>query len=155
MIQSVIKSVIKDVGRNVINRSSGGGWTPRYYVSNTGNDALDGLSPINAWQTIAKVNNEVIKYNGNYYVYFHSQPGATNGIYRAYSSDLITWTQEGKILNNRDLHGAPYITFGDQCLVQFKGKSYIFWGASDQTTTYHIDCGIDNRPLAEMLALTP
>ena len=31
-------------------------WKPRYYVSNTGNDALDGLSPINAWRTIAKVN---------------------------------------------------------------------------------------------------
>jgi hypothetical protein len=31
-------------------------WTPRYYVSNTGDDSKDGLSPLNAWRTIAKVN---------------------------------------------------------------------------------------------------
>ena len=42
---------------NMAGRSSGSSpWTPRYYVSNTGNDALDGLSPLNAWRTIAKVN---------------------------------------------------------------------------------------------------
>lgn len=102
-----------------------------------------------------RVNNEVIKYNENYYVYYHSQLGTVNSIKRAYSSDLHTWTQEGGILNNRAIHGAPYITFADQAMVQFKGKSYMFWTPSSQAGVCHIDCGIDNRPLAEMLALTP
>lgn len=104
---------------------------------------------------LPRVNNEVIKYDNKYYLYYHVQPGAAQGIYRAYSTDLITWTSEGKILDNRSIHGSPYTTFGDHCLCQFKGKSYILWTPSDQNLTFHIDCGIDNRTLAEILALTP
>lgn len=53
---------------------------------------------------IPRVNNEIIKHNGLYYVYFHQGDGLTAHIRRAYSSDLHTWTQEGIILDDRNIH---------------------------------------------------
>jgi uncharacterized protein (TIGR02145 family) len=102
-----------------------------------------------------RVNNEVIKHNGLYYVYY-MHGNFTNGanINRAYSSDLHTWVDEGEIFDVRKIHGLG-LSYGDQCMVQFKGKSYMFDNVSDQSSIAHIDCAIDNRPLIAMLALTP
>lgn len=58
MIKGIVRDIIQPVVGRVLNHGSSGSpsWKPRYYVSNIGNDALDGLSPLNAWRTIAKVN---------------------------------------------------------------------------------------------------
>lgn len=46
---------------NFIGKGNSGvaSWKPQYYVSNAGNDALDGKTLLTAWQTIAKVNSTV------------------------------------------------------------------------------------------------
>ncbi len=106
---------------------------------------------------IPRVNNNIIKHNGLYYMYFHSQPsptGSDSHILRAYSFDLHTWIIEGIILDIRKIHSAAW-DYGDVCLVEFKGKSYLFWSPTDQVSQSHIDVGIDNRSLAEMLTLYP
>jgi hypothetical protein len=101
---------------------------------------------------LPRVNNEVIKYNGNYYCYFHVD--SIGLINRAYSPDLINWTVEGKVLDIFPRH-VGIVSYGDHSMTQFKGKSYLFWGPSNQVDAAHIDCGIDNRDLATMISLAP
>lgn len=58
MIKGIVRDIIHPVVGRVLNHSSSlsPSWTPQYYVSNAGDDLKDGLSPLNAWRTIAKVN---------------------------------------------------------------------------------------------------
>lgn len=108
-------------------------------------------TPNGAWQPeMARVNNEVIKHNGKYYIYYSN--ALIGKIKRAYSDDLITWTLEGICEDIKVVH-AGMVSYGDECLVEFKGKSYLFFNPTNQVDTAHIDCAIDNRPLAAMLAL--
>lgn len=83
---------------NMVGRSSGSSyWTPpigAFYVSSsTGNDALDGLSSINAWRTLAKVNSYAFD----------------SGAYIAFKKDDV-W-RETLIISRNGSAGSP-ITFG-------------------------------------------
>lgn len=105
-----------------------------------------------------RVNNEVIKHNGCYYLYFHyDNAGPKRNLYRAYSADLHIWTIEGSILNSRIPPTAPGVSNGDPCLCQFKGKSYLFYmnNSNGGGVNIHDDMTVDNRPLSELLALYP
>lgn len=102
-----------------------------------------------------RVNNQLIKYNNKYFCYYHTgETEVPTFIRRAWSYDLHTWNYEGDTLNTR-ISDAPNWTNGDQCLCQFKGKSYLFYTNSNQHGTSNIDVGIDNRPLIELLSLMP
>ena len=105
-----------------------------------------------------RVNNEIIKHDGKYYIYINSGVSGSSGpfydIKRFYSTDLQTWVSEGNILNVLHIE-AGYISYADVAFVQFKGKSYMFNNPSNQVDAAYIDVGIDNRTLAEMLVLYP
>lgn len=128
----------------------GGPWTR--YVSNpvivgTGNGVGNPELP--------RLGSTVIQSAGRYYQYFHGEcVGGAGPVNRAYSVDLHTWTHEGAIDGIRVLHGAGY-SYGDHCLCQFQGKTYLFWSPSDQVSEAHMDVAVDNRTLAELLALPP
>lgn len=103
---------------------------------------------------LPRVNNEVIKHDGKYYMYFHHGTTGSNGnIRRAYSTDLVTWVDEGILWDNREIVAGR--TNVDHCLVQFKGKTYMFYSVLDQVSKSYLNVAIDNRTLAELLALTP
>lgn len=134
-----------------------GPWTK--YI---GNPLITGVGEGAGNPELPRVNNEVIKHNGLYYMYYHYDNHdyvGQQGVWRAYSSDLHNWTIEGPILNVHHEHEIATIHrgYGDQALVQFKGKSYLFFTCSGEyeVNPCHIDCAIDNRTLAEMLALYP
>ena len=100
-------------------------------------------------------NNDIVKFNGYYYLYLHQQgmPTADQSIHRYKSLDLTTWVYDGICFNNRMIHGL--YTYGDHCIIEYKNRTYMFWTVSDQVGTYHVDCGIDNRTIAQLLALAP
>lgn len=130
--------------------AASGPWTK--YASNP---VFAGVLDCDANIEIPRVNNEIIKHNGKYYAYYMAGNTDINGhVSRAYSTDLHTWTLEGPISTNRKIHTSTW-SYGDECLVQFQGKSYLFWSASNQVDTSHIDVGVDNRPLVGLLALNP
>lgn len=108
---------------------------------------------------LPRVGSVVTKSYGRYYMYYHGALlDGTPG--RAYSIDLHTWTDEGQISGIRYDHlpkwnGSSGWSYGDQCLVQFKGKTYIFWSPSNQVDSSHLDGSIDNRTELELLAVPP
>lgn len=107
------------------------------------------------------------KCDGKYYMYYHHGVGyATPAIYRAYSYDLITWVIEGPIVDGRAAPARSLWTNEDQCVCEFKGKSYLFY--TNNANQYldndpapgvgedmHIDMCIDFRPMSEILRLKP
>jgi hypothetical protein len=98
-----------------------------------------------------RVGQQIIKNNGNYYLY--CQTVGNPGTYiRWYSSDLHTWTLDGTTLDSRQVHGIA-VSYTDNALIEFKGKSYMFVCVGNGPGP-HMDCVIDNRTMAEMLALT-
>jgi hypothetical protein len=126
-----------------------GPWTK--YGSNPVITGVEGIGN----PEMPRVNNVVIKNGGNYVVYCHyGDTFLTSTLVRLYSADLHTWVNESALLDSRRIHGNS-MTYGDQCLVQFKGKSYLMWSPSNQVNASHVDIGVDNRPLAELLALYP
>ena len=109
-------------------------------------------------------NNQPLKYNGNYYMYYLSAFYKENVLYatinRSYSKDLIHWEEEGPVFDNRDIPdgGECRGDNGDQSLCQFKGKSYMFYTNNINSKGYskqNIRYTIDDRPLIEMLKIKP
>ena len=100
-----------------------------------------------------------IRYEGKYYMYFHSTLFNYSNILRAYSEDLIHWTVEGPIIDNRDAPSAGDNHSGnaDHCLAYFKDKSYLFytWDINDPQRQPYIKYTIDDRSASEMLSLVP
>lgn len=99
---------------------------------------------------LPRLGSTVLKSYGKYYCYYHSQGASGGDIYRAYSTDLHTWTVEGVIDGVRRDHSLLW-TYGDHCLVQFNGHTYLFWTPSNQVDSAHIDGAIDNRPESQLL----
>lgn len=106
---------------------------------------------------LPRVNNEVIKHNGRYVLYSQfDNSGPRRNEYRLNSADLYTWTIEGSIINTRIPPVFPAISNNDIALCQFKGKSYLFhFNNANGGTDQHVDMLVDNRALAELLALYP
>lgn len=104
-------------------------------------------------------NNQVLKVNGKYFMYYHHElVSAGMSIRRAYSTDLHTWTVEGNIVDSRERPQEVGTSNGDICVCQFKGKSYLFYSNNvngDNDPPEHIDALVDNRSFAEILALRP
>lgn len=127
-----------------------------------GNPLISGLGEGVGSPEIIRKNGQVLKHNGEYYLYYHFDNHDyvyQQNNYRAHSTDLHTWTIEGPILNVHHEHeiATRFRSYGDVAIVEFKGKSYLFWSACGEAPVNpcHIDLGIDNRPLAEILALYP
>lgn len=108
--------------------------------------------------------NQPLKFNGNYYMYYLSGFYKGNVFYatinRSYSKDLIHWTEEGPIFDNRDVPdgGESRGDNGDQSLCQYKGKSYLFYTNNINSKGYSIEnirYTIDDRSLIELLKLKP
>ena len=102
--------------------------------------------------------NKPIRIDGYWYMYYHVTYNGAMIIYRAKSSDLITWTVEGPIINNRDVPTAGESSAGnaDHALIEFKGKTYLFytWDINSQYTPY-IKYVVDDRPFRELLKMYP
>jgi hypothetical protein len=101
-------------------------------------------------ELIRNGNGEVYKIDGKCYMYYH-QDGS---IFRAYSSDLVNWIREGVVEGQR-FSDHPQWSAGDHALVEFKGKSYLYWTVSNQVDDAHINMAMDNRSICELAALPP
>jgi hypothetical protein len=103
----------------------------------------------------------VTKHAERYYCYFHGQTASNSGhLGRAYSTDLHAWTVEGDVGGEWICclplwNGVTGWTYGDQCLVQFKGRTYLFWSPSNQVDASHIDGAVDSRPEDQLLDVPP
>lgn len=101
-------------------------------------------------ELIRNGNGEVYKIDGKYYMYYH-QDGS---IFRAHSFDLVNWMREGVVEGQR-FSDHPQWSVGDQALVEFNGKTYLYWTASNQVDDAHINMSMDNRSICELAALPP
>jgi hypothetical protein len=103
--------------------------------------------------------NEPIMFEGNYYMYYHSTDTAWATIRRAKSPDLINWTDEGIIFDNRDQPTGGDETSGnaDHTIIEFKGRTYLFytWDINNASVRPYIKYTIDNRRFRELLTLRP
>lgn len=108
--------------------------------------------------------NQPLIVDGKYYMYYLSYFYKGNIYYttlcRAFSTDLIHWTEEGTIFDNRDIPdgGEARGDNGDQSLCQFKGKTYLFYTHNINSKGYsvpNIRYAVDNRPLEVLLRLKP
>lgn len=103
--------------------------------------------------------NRPIKYNNKYYMYFHSTKGRVANLMRAYSENLVDWTVENLLLDNRDTPLDGDLTSGnaDHCIIEFKGRTYLFYSWNINTPNHQptIKYMVDDRPMLEMLKLRP
>lgn len=109
--------------------------------------------------------NQPLKYDGKYYMYYHIQADQDNShltvnsrIERAYSYDLVHWISEGSIIASRDV--PEWGDNSDQALCQFKGRTYLFYTVGVNSgiprhMTDNLRCVVDDRPLVEMLKIKP
>lgn len=103
--------------------------------------------------------NRPIRIDGKYYIYIHSTKNNISHILRYYSDDLINWTNEGVILDNRDRPTGGDNTSGnaDHCIIEFKGRTYLFytWDINNPNAQPYIKYTVDDRPIREILSLMP
>lgn len=127
-----------------------------------------GLTPVSAGgipagagnAELAKgVDNQPIKVDGKYYMYFHSTKQKVSNILRAYSYDLENWTVENVILDvrNQPLAGDDTSGNADHCITEFKGRTYMFYSYNINTQLYtpSIEYTIDDRSMRDVLAIRP
>ena len=124
------------------NSTDGTTWTkntsnPTFTHSGAGNPEL------------ARLSSEVLKHNGKYYMYYHVMPD----VYRAYSTNLTVWTQEGKIGGINKTPSSYH--HGDAALAQYNNKTYMWWTPTNQVDTSYLNVVIDDRSYAKMLAISP
>lgn len=108
---------------------------------------------------VCGLNNRVMKHNGKYYMYLHGNTSWYGvAILRYYSTDLINWTYDGMVYNNRDVPtaGEDAPGNGDHCIVEFKGRTLLFytWDINDYPRPEYVKLTIDDRPLHDILAIT-
>ena len=103
--------------------------------------------------------NRPIKCNNKYYMYFHSTKSRVANLMRAYSENLVDWTVENLLLDNRDTPLDGDLTSGnaDHCIIEFKGRTYLFYSWNINTPNHQptIKYMVDDRPMLEMLKLRP
>lgn len=74
--------------------------------------------------------------DGTYHAWYHANPAAGNGpsdIYRAYSTDLITWTQWGRIVQHSGT-GYEVDQLADPSVLEAEGETLLYVDADDNTT---------------------
>ena len=118
------------------------------------------------------MDNQPIKSNGRYYAYYHGTCYDKQGtkhynqsnVMRAYSYNLIDWFDEGVILDVRkkpsnvdSIDGDNTSGNADHCVIEFKGKSYMFYtyDINHYPAPEYIHTLIDDRPFSELLKLRP
>lgn len=107
---------------------------------------------------VCGLNNRPLKYNGKYYIYIHGNTSWGGvAIMRYYSTDLIHWTYDGIVYNNRDVPTAGETApgNGDHCIVEFKGRTLLFytWDINDYPRPEYVKLTIDDRPILELLSI--
>jgi hypothetical protein len=108
---------------------------------------------------IAKgMDNRPIRIDGKWYMYVLSTALSQSFVLRASSPDLIKWTMEGRVYENRipPTVGQNPSSNSDQALIEFKGRTYFFYTTDINTElTPHMAYQIDDRPFREMLKKRP
>lgn len=107
---------------------------------------------------LAMINNNVIKVNGKFYLYYiYNNTNEGNAINRAWSYDLHHWVVEGSVLDNRIKCIPPATSYGNNGLFEFKGKTYMMYTANADpvTANTHTDITIDDRDMITILSLKP
>lgn len=112
---------------------------------------------------LARVNNTIYKCDGKYFVNYHYHlVRPDRAINRAWSYDLKNWTVEGPMLDTRVPPDNELWSNGDQCMCEFKGKTYLFYSnhanqyiTGDSGASTCIDMCVDFRPLSQLLRLYP
>lgn len=112
--------------------------------------------------------NRPIKHDDKYYMLIHSthnhikhRQNGTSNILRLSSTDLVNWTTDGLMFDNRDIPTEGDGTSGnaDHCIIEFRGRTYLFysWNVNHflPTTVETIEYMIDDRPISELLKLRP
>lgn len=103
--------------------------------------------------------NRPIKVGNKYFMIFHSTYKGIAHILRASSYDLMEWSIDGIMWDNRDkpTRGDESSGNADHCIVEFKGRTYLFytWDINNPSATNYIKYTIDDRPLSELLKLYP
>lgn len=103
--------------------------------------------------------NKPIKHNGEYYMYLHSTWNGYSSLIRERSSDLVHWTGDSVVFDNRDIptRGEMYAGNADHCVIEFKGRTYLFysWDINDPNNNPYIKYTVDDRPFHVMLGLRP
>jgi hypothetical protein len=102
--------------------------------------------------------NRPIRIDGKWYMYFHSTADNYSYILRAYSNDLVHWTPEFRLFDNRNAptSGENQSSNADHSLIEFKGRTYFFYTTDINTALDpHLTYMIDDRPFRELLKLMP
>ena len=122
-------------------------WAPTSYNSAGNPDFIKGSD------------NQPIRYEGKYYMQFHSTWMQIVHILRASTRTLDTWGVDGMMLDNRDTPSGGDTTSGngDSCIIEFKGKTYLFytWDINNYPATPYIKYMVDDRSVSEMVRLKP
>lgn len=106
------------------------------------------------------VDNRPVRYNGKWYMYFHSTHSGIANILRASSNDLIHWDIDGIALDVRDVPTGGDQTSGnaDASIIEFKGRTYMFytWDINGGSgVNPYIKYLIDDRPIDEIIQIRP
>ena len=92
-------------------------------------------------------------------MYYHGNANRGSLIFRGYSTDLINWTEESMLYNNRDIPTAGATAPGnaDHTIIQFKGRTLLFYtyDINDPNNEPVVKLMIDDRPIRDLLALMP
>ena len=102
--------------------------------------------------------NMPIRVDGKFFMYYHMTASSYSYIRRAYSYDLIHWTDEQAIFDNRKIPtaGENQSSNADHSLIEFKGKTYMVYTHDINTTrTPHLYEMVDDRTFREMLSIRP
>lgn len=95
---------------------------------------------------LARLGSRVIRYRGRYWLFYHRGEN-----WRAWSTDLRSWVQEGVVWGYDRTDPVGY-SCGDASLCQFRDRTYIWKSLSDQVSDCWMSVAIADMPLVELLA---
>ncbi|MEW6754285.1 MAG: hypothetical protein AB1505_25375 [Candidatus Latescibacterota bacterium] len=110
-----------------------------------GNPVLTAPGPGCGNPELARLGSEVIRHRGRYWMLYHRGEN-----WRAWSTDLRSWTQEG-VLWGYDRSDRAGYSCGDASMCQFRGRTYLWKSLSDQVSECWMSVALADMPLAELL----
>lgn len=96
--------------------------------------------------------------NGKWFLYVHSTAFSYSYIHRISSYDLVHWSHDGRMFDNRNVptSGENQSSNADQAIIEFKGRTYFFYTTDINTELEpHLAYMIDDRPIREIIGMRP
>lgn len=96
--------------------------------------------------------------DGKWYMYVHSTANSYSYINRLSSADLVNWSDDGTMYDNRikPTAGQNKSSNADQAIIEFKGRTYFFYTTDINTALDpHLAYMIDDRPIREIIRMRP